>query len=163
MFFFQGLSSIEGAAINTTSEAENHCSFLPDPIAGQCDSFWGESKQAPVILISLDGFRPEYLSRSDVKHKTDKAAPTLTCLAESGVKAPYMMPSYPTITFPNHYSIVTGLYPESHQIIMNSFYDPDLNATFSLRNPDAVDPKWWQNGEPMWTTVRKQVSCKDLS
>jgi len=85
------------------------------------------------------------------------AAETINCLANSGISAPYMNPSYPTITFPNHYSIVTGLYPESHQIIANQFYDPDLNAKFSIRNPNATDPIWWPSGEPLWTTVRKQV------
>ena len=87
------------------------------------------------------------------------AAKTIKCLANAGVTAPYMQPSYPTITFPNHYSIVTGLYPESHQIIGNHFYDPNLKAKFSIRNPaDASDPKWWKSGEPLWTTVRKQAS-----
>lgn len=149
------------------------CSFLLEEKTDQCSDFWA-GKQAPLILISLDGFRPEYLSRTATENNPhhnglEFAAPTLNCLSKHGLSAPFMMPSYPTITFPNHYSIVTGLYPESHGIIANQFYDPDLKAPFSIRNADATDPKWWGNGEPIWTTVRKQVSysnclpiCKPL-
>lgn len=173
----------KGASVSSFSKSEeqnehlssNECSFLSETMTDQCSDFWG-GKQAPLILISLDGFRPEYLSRiglaeNNQNHKEqDLAAPTLNCLSKQGVFSTFMMPSYPTITFPNHYSIVTGLYPESHGIIANQFYDPDLKAQFSIRNKDATDPKWWSNGEPIWTTVRKQVSyskslriCKSLS
>lgn len=145
--------------------SDEECSFLfdsmnPSTNLEECTDFLAGSN-APLILISLDGFRPEYLSRTTTDRKNDNerlAAPTINCLAHRGVSAPYMMPSYPTITFPNHYSIITGLYPESHEIISNQFYDPDLKANFSIRNGDATDPKWWDNGEPIWTTVRKQVS-----
>ncbi len=140
------------------------CSFLLETSPQECNNFWA-GKQAPVILISLDGFRPEYLKRmaldsNDHDHKL--AAPTISCLAQQGISSPYMMPSYPTITFPNHYAIVTGLYPESHEIIGNEFYDPDLNASFSIRNADGTDPKWWRSGEPIWTTLRKQVTFRTL-
>ncbi len=114
----------------------------------------------PVIMVSLDGFRAEYLNRTRLDGSLKKAAPTLNCLAQRGVSTPYMMPSYPTVTFPNHITIVTGLYPESHQIILNSFFDPDLNATFNIRRPDLLDPKWWKSGEPLWATVRKQVKSQ---
>lgn len=139
--------------------AQESCSFLQESSQEECPSFWAQG-QPPVILISLDGFRAEYLSRfalENTEHRGEFAATTIRCLAERGVSSPYMMPSYPTITFPNHYAIVTGLYPESHGIIGNQFYDPDLSATFSIYT-DGTDPKWWQNGEPIWTTVRRQVS-----
>ena len=119
-----------------------------------CSAYWGGGKP-PVVLISMDGFRPEYLKRSRLDGK-GPAASTILCLARSGVRVPFMMPSYPTITFPNHYSIVTGLYPESHGIIHNRFYDPDLKAYFNIRSPDMSNAKWWRNGEPIWATAKRQ-------
>ena len=145
------------------SQKEEHnsletCSFLKESSEEECASFWA-GKEPPVILISLDGFRTEYLSRRALEngeYRGEWAAATIRCMAQRGTTAPYIMPSYPTITFPNHYSIVTGLYPESHGIIGNQFYDPDLKANFSFYT-GATDSKWWQNGEPIWTTARKQV------
>ena len=114
----------------------------------------GPSEQAgariepTVILISLDGFRWDYLDRYD--------APTLDSLASEGVRAERLIPVFPTKTFPNHYSIVTGLYAEHHGIISNTMYDPDMDARFSMSNQDAVtDARWW-GGEPLWVTAEKQ-------
>jgi len=101
----------------------------------------------PVVLVSLDGFRASYMKRN--------LTPTLATLAQEGVSAPYMYPSYPTVTFPNHYTIVTGLYPESHGIIANYFFDPDLNQSFSIKDPLSKEGMWW-GGEPLWNTVTKQ-------
>ena len=101
-----------------------------------------------VVLVSLDGFRPDYLERYD--------APNLLALAERGVRAEAMVPSFPTKTFPNHYTLVTGLYPEHHGIVANRFYDPELDATFSLRDrKDAHQARWW-GGEPFWATCERQ-------
>src|ERR1700722_14653335 len=76
-----------------------------------------------VVLVSLDGFRYDYATRYN-------AAPLLA-IAARGASAPEgMLPSYPSLTFPNHYSIVTGLYPEHHGIVANSFFDPARNATY---------------------------------
>lgn len=160
-------ASVSSSQLAETRIQEEHitneeCSFLVESNQEECDKFWA-GKPAPVILISLDGFRPEYLSRLALdKHKDQLAAPTLNCLSKHGVFSPSMMPSYPTITFPNHYSIATGLYPESHEIIGNQFYDPDLKAAFNIRNADGTDPKWWTNGEPIWTTVRRQVTSNPV-
>ena len=99
-----------------------------------------------VILISLDGFRYDYL---DKYHP-----PTLTALAKDGVRAKWMIPSFPTKTFPNHYTIATGLYPEHHGIVENNIYD--FGEVFKMDNRDKVrDPKWWF-GEPIWVTAEKQ-------
>nr|XP_045626408.1 venom phosphodiesterase-like [Procambarus clarkii] len=98
----------------------------------------------PLLLLSLDGFRADYLRRG--------LTPTLQALAERGVKVPYMNPSYPTLTFPNHYTIVTGLYPESHGIIANSFFDPEFNKSFSM---SSSEPEWW-GGDPIWNTVKRK-------
>ena len=121
----------------------------------QCTAYLADKKNPPLLVISLDGFRADYLNRNTVDGKL--AAPTIKRLANCGVWASTgMMPVYPTKTFPNHYSIVTGLYPESHGIVDNSFFDPELNVTFSLSSPRMKNPVWWK-GNPLWYTARLQV------
>lgn len=101
-----------------------------------------------VILISIDGFRFDYLE----KYKPE----TLNQLAQNGVKAKWLIPSFPTKTFPNHYTIATGLYPENHGITTNNIYDPEFDAVFSLGKREEVqNPRWW-GGEPIWVTAEKQ-------
>ncbi|XP_041106380.1 ectonucleotide pyrophosphatase/phosphodiesterase family member 1 isoform X3 [Polyodon spathula] len=101
----------------------------------------------PVILISLDGFRAEYLQT------WGGLMPAIYRLKECGTSAPYMRPAYPSKTFPNHYSIVTGLYPESHGIVDNNMYDVTRNATFSLNTKEKFNPSWYQ-GQPIWLTAK---------
>lgn len=84
----------------------------------------------PVILISLDGFRWDYLQRSQT--------PALNSLIASGVHANIMRPIFPSKTFPNHYTLVTGLYAESHGIVGNDMYDPTVDQWFHIDNPNAV-------------------------
>lgn len=101
-----------------------------------------------LILISIDGFRADYFSQ--YKH------PTLDALAKEGVRAKWMTPSYPSLTFPNHYAIATGLYPEHNGIVSNDMYDPVFDASFSLgRRAEVVNGRWWA-GEPIWITAVKQ-------
>lgn len=101
-----------------------------------------------LILISLDGFRWDYLELVDT--------PNLRRLAGQGVRAKGLIPVYPSKTFPSHYSIVTGLYPGNHGIISNNMIDPDLGAEFHLSDREAVeDPRWW-GGEPIWSTAERQ-------
>ncbi|KAF6113625.1 ectonucleotide pyrophosphatase/phosphodiesterase 3 [Phyllostomus discolor] len=103
----------------------------------------------PVILFSMDGFRAEYLQTwSTLMPNIDKMK---TC----GIHSKYLRPMYPTKTFPNHYTIVTGLYPESHGIIDNSMYDVNLNKNFSLSSAEKNNPAWWQ-GQPIWLTAMYQ-------
>ncbi|KAK9761792.1 hypothetical protein K7432_013053 [Basidiobolus ranarum] len=107
-----------------------------------------ESFDSTVILISFDGMRSEYLDRG--------LTPTIEKLAHDGVRAEYMLPSFPSVTFPNHFTLVTGLYPETHGIIGNVFYDAKLNDTFVYTQPaHSWDSKWW-GGEPIWITTVKQ-------
>ncbi|XP_053193105.1 ectonucleotide pyrophosphatase/phosphodiesterase family member 1 [Scomber japonicus] len=103
----------------------------------------------PVILVSLDGFRAGYLK----DHSSH--VPVINKLRKFGTSTPYMRPVYPTKTFPNHYSIVTGLYPESHGIVDNKMYDVTRNAFFSLKTDEKYNPKWYQ-GEPVWITAMHQ-------
>ncbi|XP_073349503.1 ectonucleotide pyrophosphatase/phosphodiesterase family member 1 [Pagrus major] len=103
----------------------------------------------PLILVSLDGFRAEYLK----DHSSH--LPVINKLRNAGTTTPYMRPVYPTKTFPNHYSIVTGLYPESHGIVDNKMYDVTRGAFFSLKSDEKFNPKWYQ-GEPVWITAMRQ-------
>jgi alkaline phosphatase D len=101
-----------------------------------------------VLLISLDGFRYDYAERD---HATN-----LLALAKSGVAAKALIPSFPTTTFPNHYTIVTGLYPAHHGIVDNSFWDPERGAAFrSSSSASTTDGSWW-GGTPLWVLAEKQ-------
>lgn len=99
-----------------------------------------------VVLVSLDGWRWDYLDRAD--------APSLRALAKRGVKAEALIPVFPSKTFPVHYTIVTGLYPEHHGIIGNVISDPEIGS-FTMSSDTARDPRWW-GGEPVWNTARRQ-------
>ena len=101
-----------------------------------------------LILISLDGFKPGYLDTFDL--------PGMRRLAQRGVRASALIPVFPSLTFPNHYSLVTGLHPEGHGIVSNTFYDPMVRATYSLSNREAVGDARWYRGEPIWVTAEKQ-------
>jgi len=100
-----------------------------------------------VILVSIDGFRPDYMGPD---------TPNLNALAERGVRAKWLLPSFPTKTFPNHYTIVTGLYPAHHGIIGNNIWDEGTGAKFTTSDRQQLqNPKWW-GGEPIWVTAEKQ-------
>ncbi len=110
-----------------------------------------ESPRAPspiVILISIDGWRWDYIDRF--------VPPTIGRLAALGVRAEGLVPVFPSKTFPNHYAIVTGQYPERHGIVSNSMIDPMLPRRFTLGNRIAQqDTRWW-GGEPIWVTAERQ-------
>lgn len=99
------------------------------------------------ILISLDGFRSDFLHRG--------ITPRLNKFVAEGVSPVYMNPSFPSVTFPNHYTLVTGLHPESHGIVGNTFWDPEMEEEFFYTHTDAMQPKWW-GGEPLWVTAENQ-------
>lgn len=100
-----------------------------------------------VVLISVDGFHPDYLERY--------RAPNLRALAQRGVRARWMVPAFPSNTFPNHYTIVTGLLPARHGIVDNHFVDPSDGTRFRYSAPEARQGRWWQ-GEALWTTAERQ-------
>jgi alkaline phosphatase D len=102
-----------------------------------------------VILVSLDGFRYSYV--------TQYRATTLERLAVDGASAPEgMIPSFPSVTFPNHFSIITGLYPEHHGIVDNSFYDPVRKQTYAMNKLQTVTDGSWYSGVPLWVLAEKQ-------
>ncbi len=103
---------------------------------------------SPLILISFDGYRADYISRG--------LSPNLAALAADGVRAQAMRSAFPTLTFPNHYTIVTGLYPDHHGIVNNRFIDPVSGKKFVYNDRRTTDdPAWW-GGEPLWVSVEKQ-------
>jgi predicted AlkP superfamily pyrophosphatase or phosphodiesterase len=104
--------------------------------------------QATVILISIDGYRADYLEKYP--------SPTLSMLAKRGVRARWMTPVFPSLTFPNHYSIATGLYPDNHGIVGNNIYDSEFKQTFTLAKREEVQNGRWWLGEPIWVTAEKQ-------
>jgi predicted AlkP superfamily pyrophosphatase or phosphodiesterase len=105
-------------------------------------------KQPILILISIDGFRWDYLDRFN--------PPALTQLSNDGVRADGLIPEFPSKTFPNHYTIVTGLRLAHHGIISNNMRDQDIPGGFSLSNREVQrDPRWW-GGEPIWNTAEMQ-------
>jgi predicted AlkP superfamily pyrophosphatase or phosphodiesterase len=104
-----------------------------------------------LLLISFDGFRHDYL---DLFSQTN-SYPNLLKMMETGTYVSHMLPTFPSKTFPNHYSIVTGLYTESHGIVANRMFDPVFNATFELGNEEAQNGRWW-DGEPIWVTAELQ-------
>jgi predicted AlkP superfamily pyrophosphatase or phosphodiesterase len=100
-----------------------------------------------VILVSLDGFRPDYLDKA--------SAPHLRRLVSGGVRAEGLIPAFPAKTFPNHYTIVTGLYPGQHGIVANNIRDAATGRTFAMsRRTEVRDPMWW-GGEPFWVTAER--------
>jgi len=101
-----------------------------------------------VILVSFDGFRWDYANRN--------ITPNLDFIEQNGVHALSLKPCFPSKTFPNHYSIVTGMYPENHGIIANNFIDPFTNEIYKISDTAAVrNPKWYK-GEAIWETAKRQ-------
>jgi len=105
-------------------------------------------KEQYVVMLSLDGCRWDYPQIADM--------PNLEAIAREGVKLESLQPSFPSKTFPNHYTIATGLYPDNHGIVQNTFYDPDMDAHYKIRDREAVENGDFYGGEPIWVTAEKQ-------
>jgi alkaline phosphatase D len=128
------------------------CSFLQPGCRqtnrGSAQNSYEAIQKPYVIVLSMDGFRWDYTFKT--------STPNLDDIAKKGVKAVALKPCFPTKTFPNHYSIATGLYPDHHGIVNNSFYDPDMKAFYSISNPKATGNGAFYGGEPLWVTAEKQ-------
>lgn len=101
-----------------------------------------------LVIISIDGLRHDYLQLHQ--------APMLAELAAGGVHVKHLQPVFPSKTFPNHYSLVTGLHPEKHGIVDNSMYDPEHQRQFTMRMKEEVADGFWWQGEPIWVTAELQ-------
>jgi len=105
-------------------------------------------KDQVTVVLSLDGFRWDYPAKT--------ATPTLDMMALNGVKAVSMIPSFPSKTFPNHYTLATGLVPDHHGLVNNAFYDKQLGKSYSVGSKvERFDPAFY-GGEPIWVTASKQ-------
>lgn len=107
-----------------------------------------QTEKPYVILISVDGFRDDYFDRFN--------PPFLNQMREKGVTAKSMTPSFPSVTFPNHYTLVTGLIPAHHGVVGNSMYDPKTQDFYSIRNNEAVQNPDWYGGVPIWSLAESQ-------
>jgi predicted AlkP superfamily pyrophosphatase or phosphodiesterase len=105
-------------------------------------------KKPYVILISIDGLRADFVDKYNAK--------ALQAYGNNGVIANYMTSSFPSLTFPNHYSIVTGLYPAHHGLVDNTFFDEKANATYTMSNKKMVADPYWYGGTPLWVLAEKQ-------
>ena len=100
-----------------------------------------------LLLISFDGFRADYLSKTNTPNFDD--------LIKSGVTSEGMIPVFPSKTFPNYYAIATGLYPENNGFVGNNMYDPETGLSFTMSDREQVENPDWYGGEPIWNTVEK--------
>jgi predicted AlkP superfamily pyrophosphatase or phosphodiesterase len=108
----------------------------------------GQQKKPYVILISVDGMRYDYMD----KYKADH----LLALSKGGVRAESMIPSFPSVTFPNHYTLVTGLYPSHHGLSQNDFYSPDKGKVYSMNKKEMISDSSWYGGTPLWVLAEQQ-------
>ena len=101
-----------------------------------------------VVVLSMDGFRSDYPQRAHT--------PILDSLARVGVKAAFR-PCYPSVTFPNHYSMATGLHPDHHGLVHNTFWATDLDSSvYKISDRKAVENPAYYGGEPIWNTAERQ-------
>ena len=107
-----------------------------------------QAEKPYVIVVSLDAFRWDYCDLYDT--------PNLNKIVERGVKVDSVKSSFPTVTFPNHYSMATGLYPNNHGIVNNKFYAPDLNLEYTIADYVAMENSDFWQGEPIWVTAETQ-------
>jgi predicted AlkP superfamily pyrophosphatase or phosphodiesterase len=145
-----GIGRGQVLAAQQTAAQENTAAGLAAPITIERGPNTAAQQAKPyVILVSLDGFRYDY---PRIYH-----SPNLDALGASGANAPDgMIPAYPSITFPNHYTIVTGLYPEHHGIVANVFYDPARKQVYSFKDEATVTDGTWYGGTPLWVLAEQQ-------
>ncbi|PLW97132.1 MAG: alkaline phosphatase family protein [Marinilabiliales bacterium] len=117
-------------------------------IATACKKKEANQEQPYLIVLSLDGFRWDYPQNA--------YTPTLDSLKAVGVIAESLKPSYPTKTFPNHYTMATGLYPDHHGLVDNYFHAPDLDKIYSMKDREAIEDGTFYGGEPIWVTAENQ-------
>lgn len=117
--------------------------FLCGVSATATDNITAQQGPPPLLLVSFDGFRADYLQRFPM--------PNLKLLYSQGVLVEQLTNVFITKTYPNHYSLVTGLYAESHGIVSSNMYDPVTHKRFQL--PNDTDPVWWSEAQPLWITA----------
>jgi predicted AlkP superfamily pyrophosphatase or phosphodiesterase len=129
---------------NSTLQAQDS---LEQKIAGR-KNLAHQMAQPYVILISADGYRHDYTDKFDATY--------LKQLRKKGVQASSMVPAYPSVTFPNHYTIATGLYPSHHGLVYNNFYSRDKDDSYNMSNRRTVEDAYWYGGTPLWVLAEQQ-------
>jgi predicted AlkP superfamily pyrophosphatase or phosphodiesterase len=132
------LLQFTGCRTNNTSSTAN-ISYPQNEIVRVQENSESAMAKPYVILVSIDGFRYDYAAKYNAKN-----------LLAFDASATKMIASFPTKTFPNHYTIVTGLYPGNNGLVSNSFYNPDLRETYSIGNRNAVENGKYYKGKPLW-------------
>jgi alkaline phosphatase D len=112
-----------------------------------CSLCHAQEVKPHVLLVSIDGFRHDYADKFGAKHLLE--------LREKGASAEALIPVFPSTTFPNHYSIVTGLYPARHGLVDNRFWDPARKEYFFFKDPKNAGDGSWFNGTPLWSLAEK--------
>lgn len=106
------------------------------------------AEQSYVIMVSFDGFRYDYMEKTDT--------PNFDFLRDNGTKAESMQSVFPSNTFPNHYSLATGAYAGTHRLVGNHFYDPEFEDYYTMGDPTKVQNEKWYGAEPIWVTAERQ-------
>lgn len=133
--------------IFTISFSQNKIDTAQVVIPNRINSEEGKSKPY-VIMISADGFRYDYAKKYNAEN--------LLKFSNQGVQAKAMIPSYPSITFPNHWSLITGLYPSHHGLVDNFFYDYKMMKNYAMNKKDIVEDGSWYGGIPLWALAEQQ-------
>uniref|UniRef100_A0A8C6VVF7 Ectonucleotide pyrophosphatase/phosphodiesterase 2 n=1 Tax=Nothobranchius furzeri TaxID=105023 RepID=A0A8C6VVF7_NOTFU len=148
--------------VPTSGSCRNRCFELMelDPPTCRCDNLCKTynaccSDFNQLCLRTEGGYECSKDRCGEARNEHKNREICLFVLGTCGTHAPYMRPVYPSKTFPNLYSLATGLYPESHGIVGNSMYDPTFDASFSLRSREKLNHRWW-GGQPIWITALKQ-------
>ena len=119
---------------------------LERKVEGRKNSDWA-MQQPYVIMLSIDGFRYDYAKRY--------GATNIQSIIESGVSTERMIPSFPSKTFPNHYAIVTGMYPGNNGLVSNEFYSREKDYWYNIRDKKAVTDASWYSGVPIWVLAEQ--------
>ena len=154
--FLLGVLSVSvGFAQDTSHRVNNHSSIIDKYTIDTTQQVISGRQNSPiqiekpyVILISADGFRNDFFEKYE--------AINLQALSKKGVRANYMIPSYPSVTFPNHYSIVTGLYPSHHGLVDNGYFDVATGQLYNMGNKKMVAEGKWYGGTPLWVLAEQQ-------
>lgn len=131
---------------------KSYAAYLRKEIISNSVQNTQKAQESPyVIMVSIDGFRHDYAEM----HK----AQNILEMARQGSSTTSLIPSYPSKTFPNHYTLATGLYPQNHGIIGNTFYDPNFKKTYRISNRVEVTNGKWYGGIPLWNLAQMQGMC----
>ena len=139
-------------SLSVFSQKPSYQEVLQNEIVSNEIQNTSEAQQKPyVVMVSIDGFRYDYALKYSAKNLLD--------MAEKGSSVERLIPSFPSKTFPNHYTLVTGLYPENHGIVANSFFDKVKKEEYRISNRKVVEDGGWYGGVPLWNLAQLNGMC----